>query len=262
MRIGVISPHAHKNGTTTLAMLIALELAYSGKLTCITHVMPKSESFFRYLNFKGFADKTSTPSQIVKILREGSLTGDDVRAYCRPAGPDLEAFTNESSNFSQDDMTFMYKYIAKAFPHENVVFDVDDNDYEHNKEVIKLCDVVVLAVTQNILEMDEFRRNREQYLKLLQDKPVVVVVNQYNSTAGNLKEMAKWMGVKKPSNWVVLRENPWIRWATNHGRLNELFRQIAKKDPRVIEVNADIVKICQTIARAKSSSDKKGTSKK
>jgi hypothetical protein len=55
-----------------------------------------------------------------------------------------------------------------------------------------------------------------------------------------------------------LHDNPWIRWATNHGKLNVLFRTINKKDPRVIELSSDLMKICTTLSKVKSASDKKG----
>ena len=260
MRIAVISPHAVNNGNTTLSMLIGLEFASTGKLTCLTHAKPVSNSFFQYLNFRGFVDKTTTPSQIVKILKEGSLTGDDARDYCRDIADNLEAFTNTSSNFSQEDMTFMFKYIAKAFPHEHVIFDID-NDIERNKVIIKLCDVVVINITQSIKELDQFQKQKDVILDMLADKPKVVVVNKYVSTKGNLKEVAKWMGVKKPSNWVVLHENPWITWATNHGKLNSLYKNVLKKDPRVIEIHNDMSRICTAIMKAKTSKDKRGVHK-
>lgn len=262
MRVAVISPHASNNGNTTLAMLIGMEFASTGKLTCITHVKPISNSFYRYLAFKGFNDKTSTPSQIVKILREGGLTGEDARDYCKDVGGGLEAFTNEASNFSQDDMNFMFKYIAKAFPHEHVIFDVDDDSIEQNKAVIKLCDVVVLNVTQSTKELENFKKNKDTYMDMFGNKPIVVVINKYNSIKGSLKDVAKWMGIKKPNGWIVLHENPWITWATNNGKLNELFRNIIRKDARVIELQSDLNKICVTLAKAKSASDKKGGGRK
>ena len=258
MRVAVISPHTSNNGNTTLSMLIGLEFASSNKTTCITHVLPTSKSFYKYLAFRGFSDKTSTPSQIVKILREGGLTGDEVRDYCKTVSEDLEAFTNESSNFTKEDMNFMYKYIARLFPHENVIFDVDDSDLEQCRNVVKLCDVVILNITQSVKELDNFRENRNQYLEIIKGKPLVVVINKYNSTKGKIQEVAKWMGIKKPNGWLVLHENPWITWATNHGKLNQLFRNVVRKDPRVIEIQADLSKICTTLARAKSSKDKKG----
>lgn len=257
MRIAVVSPHASNNGNTTLAMMIGLEFASQKKLTCITHIMPTSNSFYSYLNFKGYDDKTSTPSQIVKILKEGGLTGEEARDYCKQISEDLEAFTNQASNFDQEDMNFMFKYIAKAFPHEHVIFDVDDDNLDQCKAVIKLCDVVVLNITQSIKELEEFKHNKEKYTEIMQGKPVVVVVNKFNSVCGSLQDTAKWMGVKKPNGWVVLHFNPWVTWATNHGNLNSLFRNIIKKDPRVIELQSDLFKICSNLARAKSTSDKK-----
>lgn len=257
MRVAVISPHACNNGNTTLAMLIGLEFASQNKLTCLTHIKPTSSSFYKYLSFKSYEDKTSTPSQIVKILKEGGLTGDEARDYCKQITDDLEAFTNQTTNFNQDDMNFMFRYIAKAFPHEHVIFDVDDDNLEQCAAVIKLCDVIVLNLTQSVKELDEFRANKEKYMAVFGSKPMVVVVNQFNSVCGSLQDVAKWMGIKKPNGWVVLHQNPWIRWATNKGKLNSLFNNILKKDPRVMELQSDLFKICSTIARAKATGDKK-----
>lgn len=257
MRIAVIAPHIHSNGATALTMMIALELSNSGRPTCISHIRPSSDSFYKYLNFIGYQDKTSTPSQIVKILKEGGLSKDDVTDYCKRVAENLEAFTNDSSNFSQSDMNYMVNYMAKSFPHEHVVFDVDDNNIDQNAAVIKLCDVIVLNITQNIAELRRFYENKEEYMKLFEGKPLVVVVNKYNSIKGTLKETANWMGVRKPNNWLVLHENPWLAWSSNHGQLNQLYKKIKDKDARVIELNADLVKIASTLAKAKVSKDKK-----
>ena len=161
MRIAVISPHASNTGNTTLAMMIGLELSSTGKKTCITHTKPISKSFYSYLNFTGFQDKTSTSSQIVKILKEGGLNGDEVRDYCKQITDDLEAFTNEATNFTQEDMEFMVNYIARSFPHEHIIFDVDDNYGEKMGDLIKLCDVVVLNITQSVAELKEFYKNKD-----------------------------------------------------------------------------------------------------
>lgn len=257
MRIAVVSPHTENNGNTTLAMLIGLELSSNGKKTCITHAKPISNSFYSYLNFVGYQDKTSTSSQIVKVLKEGGLNGDEVTDYCKQITEDLEAFTNDATNFDQNDMDFMIKYIARSFPHEHIIFDVDDYNIEQNEAIIKLCDVVVLNITQSVAELQSFFKNKDKYMEMFGNKPLVVVINKYNSIKGTIKETAHWMGVKKPNNWLVLHENPWITWATNHGQLGQLFKKINEKDRRVIEIQSDLVKICVTLAKAKVSKDKK-----
>ena len=262
MRIAVISPHAKENGNTVVSMLVALQLAHTGKLTCLSHISPLSNSFSTYLNFIGFQDKTSTPSQIVKVLKEGGLDKNDVSDYCKRVADNLEAFTNQTTNFTQEDMDYMYNYMISDFPHENVVLDVDVDDMDKIEEVCQNCDIVILNLTQNIVELQRFKDNREEYSRAFKNKPLIVVINRYNSTKGSIKETANWMGIKKPNGWLVLHENPWITWATNHGRLGELFRQIEKKDARVIELASDLTKLGSTVLRAKTSMVKKSGGRK
>ena len=260
MRICVLSPHTNNNGNSTLSMLIGLQLASQNRLTCITHSKPTSNTFKTYLNFDTFEDKTSTPSQIVRILREGEISGEAVRDYCKSINEYLEVFTNESSNFTQEDMDFMFKYIAKYFPHENGVFDVDSTDINTNRKVIKMCDVVILNITQSKKELSNFKENREEYLKLLYEnnKPIVVVVNMYDSRVCTFKEAANWMGIKRNNNWTVLHYNPYIKWATGHGKLNVLFNNIVRKDSRVIELQSDLNKIVKELLSVRRAKDKTG----
>ncbi len=257
MRISVISPHVNNNGNTTLAMLIALEISNNGRNTCITHVKPLSNSFYEYLNFVGYQDKTSTPSQIVKIIKEGELLDDDVTDYCKRINNNLEAFTNDTTNFSQGDMDFMIDYIARSFPHEHIVFDVDDNDLEQVRRAVDNSDVVVLNITQSISELKQFHKNKDKYIDIIESRPLVVVVNKYNSVKGTLKETANWIGVKRTNNWLVLRDNPWIAWATNHGQLLQLYKKIKTRDARVIELNPDLEKIYKNLVRAKVAKDRR-----
>lgn len=259
MRIAVVSPHTRCNGNTTLSMLIALELSSGDVKTCVTHSRPTSNSFYSYLNFSGYEDKTSTPSQIVKILKEGGLQADDISDYCKRVTDALEAFTNDTTNFDQDDMNYMINYMIKSFPHEHVIFDIDDNDLEQSRKIIAMCDVVVLNISQSITELKEFKDNKNSYMSLFEGKPLVVVVNKYDSIKGTIKETAHWMGIKQPNNWLVLRDNSWIAWATNHGQLDMLHRKMGSKDARVLEIKSDVSKICASLSKAKVYSDKKGS---
>lgn len=257
MRIAVISPHTVKTGKTTLSMLLGLELAKTSKKVCMCHTDPISESTFAYLGLSAFADKTSSPSQIVKMLREGDIDKSSCSDYCKQVNNNFEVFTNISTNFTDDDMQYMLNYIVKDFPHEHVIVDMDTNDMKFNKAIIKNCDVVLLCITQGIKEAIEFKAMREEIAKFTEGKPIVTVVNKYNSSKGTLQELARNMGLKKPNGWLVLHENPWIEWGTNHGKLETVFRLLSKKDPRVIELNAELNKIVVTLLRAKSTKDKK-----
>lgn len=252
MRIAVISPHTTKNGNTTLAMLIALELANSSKRkTCIGHTNAVSNSFQTYLDFYGYDDKTSTPSQIVKLIQTGGIMPEDAGDYCKKVNDNLEAFTNTTSNFLQEDMEFMTEYIANKFPHEHIIFDVDSQELEKVEHTVNLCDAVVLCLTQSVVELEVFRNNKERLMGIIGNKPVVVVVNRFNSCIGKISDTAHRMGISKPNNWMVLHENPWIGWATNNGKLSVLNKRMGEKDVRVADIKADIDRICSSISRIK-----------
>lgn len=257
MRIAVISPYAEHNGKTTVAMLLGLQLSKSARKVCMCHTKPISDSVYQYLGLNSFTDKTSTPSQIVKILREGDVSADSVSDYCKNVTEQFEVFTNNYTNFSRDDMQYMLNYIVESFPHEHVVIDVDNEDMEYNKKIISMCDVVILVVTQDIADAKNFKDEKEDFTKLINGKPILVVVNKYNSTKGTLGELARWMGLRKPNNWLVLHENPWITWATNHGKIETLFRLAHRKDTRVIEINSELSKIGVNLMKAKTLTDKK-----
>lgn len=253
MRVAVVSPHAHNTGNTTLAMLIGMQLASNEKLTCIGHIKPTSPSFYAYLNFVGYQDKTSSPSQIVKILKEGAMLPDEARDYCKQITNDLEAFTNTSTNFEEGDMAYMTAYMASSFPHEHIVFDVDEENLNDAgvQEVMRLCDVIVLNLTQSVKDLAIFKEKRDKYMEAFGAKPLVVVVNKYNSIKGTIKEAAAMIGIKKPNNWLVLHDNPWITWATNHGEMPKLFQQMKANNKELMDIRADITSICITLGKAK-----------
>ena len=78
MVISVMSPHTSGNGTTTTALLLALGLGNMKKKVLLTHTDSVSESFYTYLGLQQFEDKTSTPTQMVKLLREGAIQSEDI----------------------------------------------------------------------------------------------------------------------------------------------------------------------------------------
>ena len=128
-----------------------------------------------------------------------------------------------------------------------------DKDFSYSNDLL-LAEGVDEKTVVDLKELGNFKEHREEYFKLFQGsgKPLVVVINKYNSTYSSIKEVANWMGIKKPNGWVVLHDNPYITWATNHGKLNTLFNNIERKDTRVIELQSDLFKICTTLAKGKS----------
>lgn len=254
MKVTVIAPHASHVGRTSLAILVAMELSKGFKKTCVCHTKPISDDMYTYLNFNKFEDKTSSPSQLVKMLREGDVEADSLSDYCKFVTESFEVFTNRSTNFTVEDMEYITEYIINKFPHENIVVDVDNVNSEFNKKIISKCDVVILCITQDVLEAENFYKNREEFSELTKDKPVITVVNKFNSTKSSIKELASWLHIKKPNGWLILHDNPWVAWATNHGELNQLYRVISKKDSRTIGLDNELNKIVAKLVQAKNTS--------
>ena len=66
MNIAVMSPHAPKNGTTTIAALLSHELSMKNKKVCLPHAKTKSNSLFSFFNINESDDKTANPIEISK----------------------------------------------------------------------------------------------------------------------------------------------------------------------------------------------------
>lgn len=257
MNIAVISPQLHNSGNTTLAILTALELANRGKKVCLSHANKESSSFYSYFNMVSYEDRTTTPSQVVKLIREGGLTPSEISDYCKNVAPNLEVFANNSKAFSSDDMAVMVEYMRKSFPHDFIVFDVDVGVYdlysnELSKKVVTYSDAIIINLTQSIKQLETFLSRKDKIMEAIGDRPVVVVVNKFCEIQSTVKEVASWMGVKKPNNWLVLRYNPWLAWGTNHGKIISVYESMKKGDERVLDIAADVAKIGDAIVKIKS----------
>ncbi len=256
MNIAIVSPQAHNTGTTTLAILTALELASKGKRVCITHANSESASFYDYFDLQQFEDRTTSPSQIVKLLRDGAISSEEISDYCKKVTDKLEVFSNNSKGFTPADMRFVLNKIGDKFPHDYIIYDVDVGAYDMpndsiSNDIIKLADIIVVNITQSIQQLREFSERRVQITELFKDKPVLLVINKYCEVQSTVKEVATWLGIRNPNKWMVLRNNPWISWGTNHGKIVSVFNQMKKKDIRVIDIASDIETIASSILQIK-----------
>ncbi len=254
MNISVLSPQAHNTGNTTLAILVALEMANRGNKVCLTHANSESASFYEYFNLRNFEDKTSTPSLVVKLLKENAIVKDEIHHYCKKVTENLEVFSNNSKNFTSEDMQYMLKYIGTNFPHDHIVFDIDIGIYDIpgnavTRDIILNSDIVVLSMSQAVQRLRVFETRKKDILEVIGKKPIVVVINKFNEISASVKEVAQWMGIKKPNNWLLMRYNPWVDWGTNHGQIVHVFEQMKKRDTRVIDVATDLEKIGGVISK-------------
>lgn len=250
MNISVISPHIHGNGNTTVAALLAFELASRNKRVCLTHVTSKSESMFPYFGFEESDDQTNNPLQLINLIREGGLRKEDIGNYCREVTDRLDLFsldtfiskTGKETNVNAEHMQTALSFICREFPNDYIVFDIDENNMENEnvKLVLSHTDCVVFVLTQSLTELRRFAAQKTKILKQTGNIPSLVVVNKYSDIIGTMKDAANVIGIKRPSKWYQIRFSQWIPYCENRGQLKYLAEQIQKRNADVIELDSDI----------------------
>lgn len=251
MIVSVISPHTQNNGNTITAILMALGLADVKKSVFLTHATPRSDVFYNYLGLHSFEDKTNTPTQLVKLMRDEAIKIEDIGDYCKTIIDGCDVFANNTKTFTEDDMKELMTRLTDANKYDYMIVDVDENDI--TKEIpamlIERSDIVVFNLTQSLSDILEFNKNRDYYMKLTSGKKVIFVCNMFSSTAWAVKDFTKKLGVKTTA--CVVHFNNWIRWGCNNGKLLDVYKFIKLKDPRVIELEKDIVGLASAINKAR-----------
>ena len=260
MVISVISPHCTGNGNTTTAILLALGLGYMRKKVLLTHTDNISESLYTYLGLHTLEDKTSTPTQLVKLLRDGALEGDAIPDYCTNLTDNTYVFTNNKTNFEEDDMQALCSYIIEHSDFDYIVFDFNDEFTETSKYVLEHSDVVVLNFTPSVLEIDKFKKDMVKFSKMYAGKKVVLVCNKYSSIICKDKDIPKRLGVKAPCN--IIHYNNYIVKMSNNGSFLTLVQKARMKIPEVIEISNDMNRLATVISKIRIASLKRSQEEK
>jgi hypothetical protein len=254
MIISVVAPHTSRNGNTVSSILLGFGLGDLKRKVLLTHVNPQSYAFDTYLGLHNFEDKTSTPTQLVKLMREGAIKPEEIGDYCKLFEEYLYVFTNKETNFSQDDMHNLLDFIlTSSMPYEYMVFDVDaKTDHKTTELVLSKSDVIILNLSDSLLELEMFNQQKDRIMKLCRGKKVILLCSAYDSKAlKSTKEITKKIGVD--TSCYVIRNNSWVKWACNTGKLDYLFKQGKTKDSDVIDVFRDATSLASAISKTKIS---------
>lgn len=248
MIIAVVSPHTQGNGNTLTSMFMGLGLGATNKRVLLTQTRPKADAYFRYLGVEQYEDKTTTPTQLVKLLRAGAIQPEDIADYCKPVGDGLDVFMNNKDNFTEEDMGAFMEFVLDLSTHDYIVCDVNDIETETAQMVMKKADIVVINVTQSVMELERFKGQSEKLMKMCRGKQVIMVCNKYNATAGAEKEIGRMLGMKVTCSTISY--NAWVINACNAGRLEELYRTIRGRGYKVVELDKDISRLAARVSKA------------
>lgn len=250
MIISVVSPHSGNTGTTTTALLLAHGLADLKRKVFLTHISPSSPSIGLYLGLHDYEDKTSTPTQLVKLLREGAVQAEDVSDYCQNVDDFLDVFVNTKSNFSPKDMSTLHDFLMDSIHYEYTVFDIDSSvTTEEARNVIKRSELVILNVGDGYADLDKFVAKRDDILKMCAGKSVLLVCSDYDPRGGSTKDITKRLDMQTTCH--VMRSNVWIKYLSNRGNLSKVFTEGKKKDGDVVDVYKDAYSLASSVAKAK-----------
>lgn len=253
MIISVVSPHTSRNGNTVSSILLAHGLADLKRKILLTHIKPQSPAFEHYLGLKAYEDKTTTPTQLVKLMREGAIKTEEIGDYCKSVVDYLDVFTNNATNFAKEDMATLLNFLVTSkTDYEYLVFDIDtDAEDEAAQMVINNSNIIILNVSASFLELDMFNAQKEKIARLCKGKKVILLCSAYDPKACKLKEIPKVLGVN--TSCYTIRHNSWVKWACNNGKLSYLYKQGKSKDVDVIEIYKDVTSLANAVSKAKIS---------
>lgn len=252
MVISVITPYGEGVGNTTVSLFLALGLGNLKKKVLVTHTDNISSAFSTYLGVHQFADKTSTPTQLVKLLREGAIQAEAMPDYCTKIqdNSNVYAFTNTKTNFSEHDMETLSEYFVEQSDFEYIVYDMNDLESETSKYILQKSEVVVLNFSQSVIEKEKFMAYFELFKKKLEGKKIIIVCNKFNSLIGKDRDVAKGIHVPK-APVCVIHYNPYIVKFENTGNLKELYGYIQRRSKEVVELKSDIEKLASAVTKIK-----------
>jgi hypothetical protein len=242
MNIVVMSPHTGHNGNTTISSLIALELSSRNRKVCLTHALLKSNSLYSYFGIRHIDDKTNNPVQIINLIRGGGIRKNDIGDYCKPVANNLELFSLNSNGITEEQHCVTIDFICNGFPHDYVVFDMDDNDLysKVSDTIINSCDCIVYVLSQGVAELAHFNTIRQDIIDRIGNIPMLVVVNKYTDIVGSMKDVAASIGIRRANKWYKINYNPWISYGTNKGKIAFIYENMVKKEYHVVDIQNDI----------------------
>ena len=257
MNIAVMAPHVHGNGITTVAALVASELANRNKRVCLSHVRSISESFFPYFSLK--ETENLNPKMLTALVKQNSMDKNSIQNYCRKINDWMDLFSMdtpmEEGELSKEDISAVVQFMLKSNSYDYMIYDVDENNLDDPcvQDVIEGTDCVILVLTQATTELKRYNEVKKKFLRPLIDKhiPCITVINKYDQLYGKVSEIAARVGVtdkSKVKKWQILTYNRYIPYCENKGNLNLLMEQMKSRQAEVIDVDTDVKNICKQIS--------------
>lgn len=254
MNILVMSTVSHV-GVTTVASLVAMELASRGQKVCLTHLDSRSEALGTYYGYKDIVqDSTMIPNRLARMLTERVIQPEEIGSYCRTVNVKNFDILSVADKRLTETLSFNLAWFSlTSLPHDIVVFDVDLNDYDNKAVALALerADFVIWVFNQSILDVREFKSSIPKLRKVLA-KPSLGVVNKFDRTISSINDVRSEVFAKeapKETSWLRLRYNPVVVKYGNGGSLQFLHNAIKNGDYTTLDIAGDLAQIGNRLSK-------------
>lgn len=240
MKVAVISP-LRRTGISTITSLLGLAITWTQKLRCAITYFGDSD-VPRYNGIVAGDDMTRSISQLAKLLQEHAIPPEAITEYCLSTIKDNWILDTTSSIVTVKQKADIVSFVFDQVPTDFVVCDLDgDLGDPAFKGILESAEVVIVVFEPYRTQLDEIKRYRESK-DWPKDKRILYMCNKYDPVIMALRNVSADLGIKH-TDLAKLHYNPWITKMCDQGKILDLLKAIVAKDPRVIELNTDLLEL-------------------
>lgn len=247
MKIAVISSR-HGSGTTTVTAMLAQAIAVSQGLEVMVTYSGVDRFLAKYVDAPTVVDKTCSLSQIVKLLSVNAIEPKNFYEYSIKLQNNLYLMDTADPSLTLEQSATLLSEVYDKSPADvtlcDVVYGVDN---VVAKSIVKCSDLVIIVAKAGLRDYDQIVdfKNSTLYPK---DKPILLVVNEYDPQIGSMREISSRLGYKYVDVFS-LHHSPFITKFSSDKNLLALSPYIYKDklDPRLLEIRTDMQKLIKRI---------------
>lgn len=244
MKIAVVSP-AGRSGATVATLLMGYAMAYTQGRTVRLCYTGENYAIKRYVGRDtAERDATRTISQVSKLLEAHAIPPEDLGDYCLKMGTNIDLMDSWDTALTEEEVTsllvFTFSRNVADYIFCDLAYDIEDDT---SQAVLQACDAVVVVTEPSKASLAYIREMQEsEYWP--KDKPCMLLVSKYDKDIDSLDNLAKQAQFKKRTTCKI-HYNPLITKYCNSGQLDTIVPYIIQRDPRVVELNADLKECTQ-----------------
>ena len=254
MIISVISPQKRTTGVTSIAALTSAALAKQSRKTLLINTAAHSQSLNLYFGIGNCDDAPAT--QLTNLVKMGGASKESIPEYCFSVNDFFDVFSIEDGNKDKQAINDVHEFLMTTASHNYIVCDVDtDMEDERTKKVLEMSDCVLLVLTPSIKNMKKFVEAKPVFAKMIRNKPVITVLNNFDPEVCSKEAAAAAVGITKKnvvSRWHTVNVNKYIPYCENRGKLELLIDQMGKRTSQTIMLDTDINSIARQIIHIQS----------